>query len=439
MTNNINKAGAAIKAASLLTAISASVLLSNTGSEGKISSVLRKDADYVSSILRREYKSAKFDVHIHPMFADVGVNLQSFIPTATNPNLSLSTNSLDFGDVGIGSTQTQSITITNMGPTDITLGGNQAYFQSPFNTNIVSGPLTAGLFDFQMPSSITILAGQSSPLSITYAPVTPTNVTAVFLLDSSQGPAINLYGNASPQPPPTPANQNIASYTVGYSISQSQVSSVQAFGSSYLPASLSKLSSLVPANTSTTLAFLPPSLIFGNVTLGNSIVEVAKLMNTSSQNVTISSLSIVQSSGSTNINNYSFVGINPGTVITPGGAKVLRVTFTPATYGVIAAQLTVYQSDGSTLSESLFGNGVGTYTNGLIWDPSIDSQVAGYYIFRSSQTGGPYTQISTLVTNTVYADQTIQAGQYYYYAAKSVDQYGVVSDFSNEAIEPPKP
>jgi fibronectin type 3 domain-containing protein len=68
----------------------------------------------------------------------------------------------------------------------------------------------------------------------------------------------------------------------------------------------------------------------------------------------------------------------------------------------------------------------------LNWTAST-SAVAGYNIYRGTQSGGPYTLVnSTLVTTTGYTDVSVQAGTTYFYVATAVDSSSNESAFSNE-------
>ena len=69
----------------------------------------------------------------------------------------------------------------------------------------------------------------------------------------------------------------------------------------------------------------------------------------------------------------------------------------------------------------------------LTWNASTSS-VAGYNVYRGTQTGGPYSKSNlSLVTGTAYTDTSVQAGETYYYVATAVDSNGVESVYSNEA------
>ena len=82
----------------------------------------------------------------------------------------------------------------------------------------------------------------------------------------------------------------------------------------------------------------------------------------------------------------------------------------------------------------LSGSGTQPTSNSatLSWTPSTSS-VVGYYVYRATQTGGPYTLLnSTPVVETQYSDFTVTAGQTYFYVVTSVDANNVQSPYSNE-------
>ncbi len=68
----------------------------------------------------------------------------------------------------------------------------------------------------------------------------------------------------------------------------------------------------------------------------------------------------------------------------------------------------------------------------LTWDASTSSDVTGYYVYRGTASGGPYTKLSSLLSGTSYVDGTVQAGQSYYYATTAADSSGDESAYSNQ-------
>ena len=70
----------------------------------------------------------------------------------------------------------------------------------------------------------------------------------------------------------------------------------------------------------------------------------------------------------------------------------------------------------------------------LEWDANpAEDQVAGYHLYRSNQSGFGYVRLNTaLIPTTTYTDDTIAAGQTYYYVCTAVNTSDLESGFSNE-------
>jgi len=69
----------------------------------------------------------------------------------------------------------------------------------------------------------------------------------------------------------------------------------------------------------------------------------------------------------------------------------------------------------------------------LEWDPNSESDLAGYNIYRSNQSGSGYVRLNaSLITGTNYSDSSIAAGQTYYYVCTAVNDSDLESGFSNE-------
>jgi fibronectin type 3 domain-containing protein len=84
----------------------------------------------------------------------------------------------------------------------------------------------------------------------------------------------------------------------------------------------------------------------------------------------------------------------------------------------------------------LSGNGISPpqHSVSLSWtDPGTG--IVGYYVYRGSVSGGPYAKItSALDTPPAYSDNSVVAGQTYYYVATAIDGSGTESAYSNEAL-----
>jgi hypothetical protein len=69
----------------------------------------------------------------------------------------------------------------------------------------------------------------------------------------------------------------------------------------------------------------------------------------------------------------------------------------------------------------------------LIWDAGIEPDIAGYNIYRSENTGGPYTRLNdTLINSTDYDDYTIPPGVTGYYCVTAQIKAATESRLSNE-------
>jgi VCBS repeat protein len=80
-----------------------------------------------------------------------------------------------------------------------------------------------------------------------------------------------------------------------------------------------------------------------------------------------------------------------------------------------------------------FAAGAGASSVTLAWDPNSESQVAGYNVYRSNQSGSfPSTPLNgTLVRTTSFTDSTALDGTYYY-VARAVSTDGKESASSNQ-------
>ena len=74
----------------------------------------------------------------------------------------------------------------------------------------------------------------------------------------------------------------------------------------------------------------------------------------------------------------------------------------------------------------------------LDWNDNVESDLAGYNVYRSTVSGGPYTKINgSLVASSAYSDSTAANGTTYYYVVKAVDTSNNESGNSNQASATP--
>jgi fibronectin type 3 domain-containing protein len=111
------------------------------------------------------------------------------------------------------------------------------------------------------------------------------------------------------------------------------------------------------------------------------------------------------------------------------------VTFSPTGIGDVMGGLTI-TSDATNSSLPIMVSGSGAQPAShfvtVSWRASTSS-VLGYYLYRSTQAGGPYVRLnSTPVAETQYSDFTVVAGQTYFYVVSAVDSNNMQSRYSNE-------
>jgi hypothetical protein len=283
--------------------------------------------------------------------------------------LSLNSSTLDFGNVAVGSNKSDSLSLSNSaaagGPsitvTQITVTGTDYSASTP------SLPLT-------------LAAGQSSSMSVTFAPQSAgaqSGTLSVIVSGSSTPIAVPLTGT-------------------GLALGQLGVS--------------------------------PSTMSFGNVTVGNSQNQNGTL--------TAGAADVTVSTASWNGQGYSLTGITFPTTIKAGKSASFTVTFAPQTTGSSSGQVS-FLSDASNSPALLTMSGAGTqavqHSVSLSWNAST-SQVAGYNIYRGTTSGGPYTKLNSgLLSGLAFTDNNVQTGATYYYAATSVDSSNNESSYSNIA------
>jgi Abnormal spindle-like microcephaly-assoc'd, ASPM-SPD-2-Hydin len=393
--------------------------------------------------------------------------------------LSANPSTINFGDVLVANSRSQPGTITNSSETPVTISqgwvsGNQ------FQVTGLSVPLT-------------LTSGQSATFDVTFTPTaTGTVVGTIFitaLVASSEDPNVN--SNSAMSIPlsgtgiasagalqASPSSLSFAGVQVGNNITQSEtltnsgdsgVSILQAsltgsafslsglnlpltllprqsftFGVVFTPTSASDLTDTISiistaSNSILTislwgtgsgagqLSLAAPSMDFGNVAVGTS----ANLIGT----LSAASSSVTISSAISNSSEYTLRGLSLPLTLAAGQSTTFSFTFTPQASGSNSARISfISNASNSPTMASLTGSGVlsAPHRVDLSWSPS-PSAVVGYNIYRSGTSGGPYAKINSgRNPNTVYTDNTVQAGLTYYYVTTAVDASGGESVYSNQ-------
>jgi len=178
---------------------------------------------------------------------------------------------------------------------------------------------------------------------------------------------------------------------------------------------LSSSSPIIGGSASPLIASVS-SLNFGNTGLASSAEQTVMLTNTGSSSVTISGVSV---SGP----GFTASGSAAGVTVSPNQTTAVRTSFTPFSIGSLTGRLTISSNaKNSPATIALSGTGVASsaHSVALSWNPS-SSAVAGYNVYVSTSSRGPYSLMNTSpVPSTDYVDTNVQAGATYYFYITSV-------------------
>jgi hypothetical protein len=170
------------------------------------------------------------------------------------------------------------------------------------------------------------------------------------------------------------------------------------------------------AGSPSTLSANVSSLNFGKTGLSASAQQAVTLTNTGSSSVTISGVSVFGAG-------FTAGGSASGLTVSPNQTAAVSATFTPFTLGSLAGSLTITSNaKNSPITVALSGTGVASSTHSvaLSWSSS-GSAVAGYNVYVSPSSAGPYSLLnSSPVASTSYVDTNVLAGDTYYFHITSV-------------------
>jgi hypothetical protein len=428
-------------------------------------------------------QSVAFTVSFTPSsFGSVSGNL-AVTSNASNPTLNIplagtgvtagtlspNPSTLSFGSVQIGSSQSLSETLTNTGgstvtitqatatgggfsltgltlPLSLTTGqsktftvtftvqisgsatGNVAITSNASNptlnialsgTGVTAGTLTAN------PTSLsfgTVQVGNSNTLSETLTNSGGSSVTVSQVLASGTG--FSVSGISTPFTL-TPGQSLTFSAVFTPSTAGSATGSIAVSSNASNPSFTIGLSGTGSALGSLTVS--PATLSFGNVVVGSN----ASLTGT----LTASGATVIVSSESVNSSEFTLSGLSFPFTLSAGQSATFTMTFGPQATGLASATVSfVSNASNSPAAEGLNGTGSAApqHSVDLSWTAST-STVAGYNVYRGSASGGPYTKINTALSLLLtYMDNSVQAGQTYYYVTTAVDSTGTESANSNE-------
>src|SRR5256712_9838888 len=287
--------------------------------------------------------------------------------TGDQPQLSVIPTSVSFGDVAVGTRNTQTITLINSGTGNMTI--SQA---TPSGNGFSMTGLTVPL---------TLSAGQRTSFNVAFAPTSAGSVTG----------SLSLVSDAPNSP-----------------------------------------STIALSGTGVTSTFLltasPTSLSFGNVTVGsNSAPQTVTLTNSGNSSVSISQINV---SGS----GFSASGLTARPTLAAGQTASFSVVFASTTAGSAIGNISLVSNATNSPSIALSASGVQPIplARTLSWNPSPSAAVS-YNVYRGTQSGGSYQKLnSSSVSTTTYTDNSVLAGQTYFYVVTAVDSRNMESVHSNE-------
>ncbi|MGA9393151.1 MAG: choice-of-anchor D domain-containing protein [Candidatus Sulfotelmatobacter sp.] len=177
-----------------------------------------------------------------------------------------------------------------------------------------------------------------------------------------------------------------------------------------------------------TLAVSPTAVNFGSAEVGTTVTQTGTL-SAGNAAITVSSAGV---SGS----QFSLSGISLPVTIAAGSSKSFQLAYAPTTAGTASANVT-FLSNASNSSATLPLTGTATAAPPpsvtLSWNASTSSGVDGYNLYRGTVSGGPYTRLNSTLNTTMSAtDNTVAAGQTYYYVTTAVNAAGTESAYSNQ-------
>jgi len=183
----------------------------------------------------------------------------------------------------------------------------------------------------------------------------------------------------------------------------------------------------------------PSSLNFGAVAVRTTSTQTVSLKNTGNVPLTINAAAFSHSA-------FSATGLSSGVSLAPGQSLEFKLAFRPAGTGSVVGTLSIVSSTlSSPVKLALSGSGTSTNTStptpspmsggrsvSLSWGAS-SSPVAGYRVYRSGSSGGPYNRISiSTISSLAYQDETASSGEQYWYVVTAVAADGSESVYSNE-------
>jgi hypothetical protein len=371
--------------------------------------------------------------------------------------LTCTPSTLLFGSVVVGQSETEVVSLSNGGPTSVTVSavktsgtgfnlsgltlpltladGQSVPFEVTFSPTIVEST-QAGITFTSDASNTSLQLGlggtgathdslESSPPSVSFGNVSVgAKSTLPVVLTNTRSSKTKLYafhmtGNGFSVSGPTLPITLRDGQSVTVNLTFAPLSAGTSGGDLFVtgPNVNVPLSGVGASATTGQLMVAPASLNFGDVNVGSTGTQAITL--------SASGASVTVSSDASTSSQFVLNGATLPFTIPAGQSSSFNVAFKPTASGTSSASLSfTSNASNSTTVESL--TGIGTtpqYSVSLSWNASTNA--AGYNIYRSTSPTGTYGKInSVLDANTAYTDSGVGAGQTYYYEATAVNSAG---------------
>ena len=428
--------------------------------------------------------SASFTVEFTPLAAGSVTGTLSLVSNAaTAPAVSLSGTgiagrlaatpaTLSLGNVNLGSSSSSQTAVVTASTASVTIA-----------RAILTGPG----FSLQGPAlPLTLAAGQHASFAIKFAPLASGKATGSLSLVSNAtnaltvamtgtgvagkltaNPAALNYGNVNLGSSGT-KNLTVTASTASVTITQSVLTGTAfsltgptlpltltagqsaTFSIQFTPVAAGSVSgalSLVSNAANKTLIALSGTGIAGQLSAASTTLSFNNVPpgGSDSQNLTVtaSTASVTITQSVLTGTGFSVTGPALPLTLAAGQTATFTIVFKPLDPTPVTGSFSlVSNASDANLMVTLSGTGTGTGTGmatghsvALVWDPSASRDTVGYYVYRGTQDGGPYTQITPVaVTAASYRDASVVAGNTYYYVVTAVSSTGRQSAFSPETV-----
>jgi hypothetical protein len=390
---------------------------------------------------------------------DVTFRLSAVTTPSSTPALSLSSSSMQFGDVALHTDVTKSVTVTSTGNTpvniksDSTTGAGFSVSGGSFPASLKPGqamvltvhfnPAAAGSASGQLTiasnagNQAVSLSGNGTTASPTLSALSCSSSSIVgSLADTCKltlsgsapkgGVTIALASSSTnvkvPASVAVPATATSATFTAN----AAAVSASQTVKLTATAGSISKTISLQLNPALAQLSVDATTVSFGSVVLNQATTQIVTLTSVGKAAVTVKSISV---SGT----GFSLSSASLPATLNPGQTLVLTLVYKATTTGSQKGVLTINSNSSTNPSLTINLNASTTgHRVELSWNPPAASSnaVSNYKIYRATGTSGTFAKLATTGQSS-YTDTNVQSGTAYNYYVTSVGSSGQESKPSN--------